>query len=38
MTRKEPKFNDDPNTPILASTPKDFVRPDLEPEAQNPPS
>ena len=37
MTRKEPKFNDDPNTPILASTPKDFVRPDLEPEAQNPP-
>ena len=37
MTRKEPKFNDDPNTPILASTPKDFVRPDLEPGAQNPP-
>lgn len=37
MTRKEPKFNDDPNTPILASTPKDFVRPDLEPEVQNPP-
>jgi len=37
MTRKEPKFNDDPNTPILASTPKDFVRPDAEPEAQNPP-
>ena len=37
MTRKEPKFNDDPNTPILASTPKDFVRPDVEPEAQNPP-
>ena len=37
MTRKEPKFNDDPNTPILASTPKDFVRPDAEPQAQNPP-
>ena len=37
MNRKEPKFNDDPNTPILASTPKDFVRPDLEPGAQNPP-
>ena len=37
MTRKEPKFNDDPNTPISASTSEEFVRPDLEPEAQNPP-
>ena len=37
MTRKEPKFNDDPNTPILASTPKEFVRPDVELEVQNSP-
>ena len=37
MTRKEPKFNDDPNTPISASTSEEFARPDLEPKAQRPP-
>jgi len=32
MTRKEPQFNDDLNTPIAVADPKELVRPDAKPE------
>lgn len=32
MTRKEPQFNDDLNTPIAVADPKELVRPDGKPE------
>jgi len=37
MTRKEPQFNDDLNTPIAVTDPKELVRPDLKPETQRTP-
>jgi predicted nucleic acid-binding Zn-ribbon protein len=38
MTRKEPQFNDDLNTPIAVTDPKELVRPDLKPETQRTPT
>jgi predicted nucleic acid-binding Zn-ribbon protein len=37
MTRKEPQFSDDLNTPIAVTDPKELVRPDLKPETQRTP-
>ncbi|NCV51892.1 MAG: hypothetical protein EBW65_05135 [Gammaproteobacteria bacterium] len=38
MTRKEPQFNDDLNTPIAVADPKELVRPDAKPETLRNPS